>query len=224
MKKELTKYFYLTVFFLLAVNFQVKSQVYPAGNSPVSGSGGITGTGSPIVQEQDSISESSPESALYKVPDTYGIGWDLPIDQILNGRHFPAYIYVNGVEVQLALKALKPLSYHPLPVVRGAGYNKLGNMTFRNKAFQQMLLTHLVDMIKSEKQRSKEDEISVEIDGLVVDETLTKVGHDFYDAFYSNWVAPVGAKDYTLFIKETPPRMNRFTISIYVNDDEVFSS
>lgn len=224
MKKELTKYFYLAAFFLLILNLQAKSQQYPSGSNSVMGAGGITGSSSPFIQEPDSTSSSSPESSLYKVPDTYGIGWDIPIDQILSGRHFPDYIYVNGVEVQLALKSLKPLAYHPMSIVHDTTFNKLGNMTFRNKAYQQLLLTNLVNLIKNEKQRTKEEEISVEIDGLIVDETLSKVGRDFYDAFYSKWAAPLGAKDYTIFIKETPPRMNRFTVSIYVNDDEVFSS
>ncbi|WP_025866203.1 CsgE family curli-type amyloid fiber assembly protein [Prolixibacter bellariivorans] len=224
MKKEFTKYFYLAAIFLLILNFQGRSQTFPSGNSPVMGAGGVISSNAPLLQDQDSTSSASPESALYKVPDMYGVGWDMPVDQILSGRHFPNYIYVNGTEVQLALTSLKPLAYHPIPFVRDTTFNKLGNMTFRAKAFQNLLLSNLVQLIKSEKQRTKEEQISVEIDGLVIDETLSKVGRDFYEAFYSKWAAPLDAKDYTIFVKETPPRMNRFTVSIYVNDDEVFSS
>ena len=221
MKKGFMKYVYLTVIFLLTIIFQSNAQIFPAGNNSVLGAGGAN---IPQIIEQDSTYNTSPESSLYKVPDTYGIGWDIPIDRILSGRHYPDYIYVKGVEVQLALKELKPLAYHPILAFRDSASHKLGNMTYRNKIFQNMLLTNLVTLIKSEKQRTKEEEISVEIDGLVIDETLSKVGRDFYDAFYSKWAAPIDAKDYTIFVKESPPRMSRFMVSIYVNDDEVFSS
>ncbi len=30
----------------------------------------------------------------------------------------------------------------------------------------------------------------IEIEGLIVDQTQTKIGHDFYDLFYSNWQPP----------------------------------
>ena len=40
--------------------------------------------------------------------------------------------------------------------------------------------------------------------GLVVDETLTRFGRDFYEAFYQQWTAPEGVVAYTLLIQEQP--------------------
>lgn len=44
----------------------------------------------------------------------------------------------------------------------------------------------------------------MEIDGLVVDETATKVGRDFYEVFYGAWEIPPGIAGYTIRIQEQP--------------------
>ncbi|UOQ71670.1 curli production assembly/transport protein CsgE [Hymenobacter cellulosilyticus] len=60
-----------------------------------------------------------------------------------------------------------------------------------------------------------------EIEGLVMDQTITKVGHDFYDAFYSIWEAPADAGDFTILIQEKPARGTSTLISVTVNDSEL---
>ena len=60
----------------------------------------------------------------------------------------------------------------------------------------------------------------VEIEGLIVDETRTKIGRDFYDIFYNKWTA--NAKDFTITISEKPmPRLGAL-VSIKINDMDVF--
>jgi len=58
--------------------------------------------------------------------------------------------------------------------------------------------------------------------GLVVDETFSKIGHDFYDLFYSNWESPKNVKDYTITISEKPLPQLGTQITISVNDTPVF--
>ncbi|KAA9327176.1 hypothetical protein F0P96_18235 [Hymenobacter busanensis] len=60
-----------------------------------------------------------------------------------------------------------------------------------------------------------------EIEGLVVDQTITKVGHDFYDVFYTRWEAPPGASDFTVIIHEKPARGTATLVSVEVNDSEI---
>ena len=43
------------------------------------------------------------------------------------------------------------------------------------------------DSVASVRQRAQ---LGPESSGLVVDQTITKIGHDFYDQFYSRWEAP----------------------------------
>lgn len=67
-------------------------------------------------------------------------------------------------------------------------------------------------------------EITMEIDGLLVDETKTKAGRDFYDYFYSKWDAPQGVSNYNIIISEKPYRVNLTLLEIYVNDEMVINT
>lgn len=48
------------------------------------------------------------------------------------------------------------------------------------------------------------DPFDLEIGGMIFDETITKVGRDFYDEFYSNWSNPTSITDFSITIKEMP--------------------
>ncbi len=60
-----------------------------------------------------------------------------------------------------------------------------------------------------------------EIEGLIVDQTITKAGHDFYDLFYGQWEAPPEATDFTVTIREKLARGTSTLISVEVNEAEV---
>ena len=62
----------------------------------------------------------------------------------------------------------------------------------------------------------------LEIDGLLIDETKTKSGRDFYEYFYKDWTPPVGVKNYMIFISERPYRLNNTLIEIKINETLVF--
>lgn len=62
---------------------------------------------------------------------------------------------------------------------------------------------------------------ALEIEGLIIDETRSKTGRDFYDQFYSKWTAPAGARDFTIVISELPARGRGARISVKVNGNLV---
>ncbi|WP_299702167.1 CsgE family curli-type amyloid fiber assembly protein [uncultured Pontibacter sp.] len=62
----------------------------------------------------------------------------------------------------------------------------------------------------------------LEVDGLIVDETITKIGRDFYDLFNRQWETPPNVKNYTILIQERPTRGNGAYVLIVVNDEPVF--
>uniref|UniRef100_A0ABW6BX33 Curli production assembly/transport component CsgE n=1 Tax=Pontibacter toksunensis TaxID=1332631 RepID=A0ABW6BX33_9BACT len=62
----------------------------------------------------------------------------------------------------------------------------------------------------------------LEIDGLIVDKTITKVGRDFYDVFQRQWEAPPMAQNFTIQIEELPSRGNITVVSLSVNEDKLF--
>lgn len=62
----------------------------------------------------------------------------------------------------------------------------------------------------------------LEVDGLIVDETITKIGRDFYDVFNRQWEAPNDIHNYTILIQEKPTRSNGAYVVVSVNDEPVF--
>jgi len=74
------------------------------------------------------------------------------------------------------------------------------------------------------KQPVKSNDVEIEIDGLLVDDTKTKAGKDFYDLFYNEWEAPADAKNYTITISEKPFRLTSTLIVISINEDIVYQA
>ena len=60
-----------------------------------------------------------------------------------------------------------------------------------------------------------------ESQGLVLDQAVTKLGHDFYDQFYSTFEAPMGVADYNIVVAERPARANSALVVLTVNDTEL---
>lgn len=74
------------------------------------------------------------------------------------------------------------------------------------------------------KQPDKSNDVEIEIDGLLVDDTKTKIGKDFYDLFYNSWQAPQGAKNYTITISEKPFRLSSTQIVVSINENPVYQA
>jgi len=64
----------------------------------------------------------------------------------------------------------------------------------------------------------------LEIDGLVVDQTLTKLGRDFYDAFYRAWSPPAGAFNFTITVQEQPLPNVGTSVTLLVNDEVTYQA
>ena len=74
------------------------------------------------------------------------------------------------------------------------------------------------------KQPGNSGDLEIEIDGLLVDDTKTKTGKDFYDLFYGSWEAPKEAKNFTITISEKPFRLSSTLIVVSINDTPVYQS
>lgn len=62
---------------------------------------------------------------------------------------------------------------------------------------------------------------ALEIEGLIIDETRSKAGRDFYDQFYAKWSAPQGVSNFSITIKELPARGRAARVLVKVNDEAV---
>ncbi|WP_297098655.1 CsgE family curli-type amyloid fiber assembly protein [uncultured Draconibacterium sp.] len=85
-------------------------------------------------------------------------------------------------------------------------------------------LKQLIKEITEEKAQKVSRDADLEIDGLLVDETKTKSGRDFYDLFYRDWEAPANAKNYSIFVTEKPYRLTTTQIQVKINETLVFQS
>jgi curli production assembly/transport component CsgE len=121
------------------------------------------------------------------------------------------------------LRKLKPILDISLQSLDSTEW-KLGDMTYRKKMLQKMMLETLFRVGERNVERELGEGVFLEVDGLVVDQTVSKVGREFYEFFFSNWDPPIELKNFSVTIKEMPPRMNRVSVSVLINDDEVFSS
>jgi len=86
----------------------------------------------------------------------------------------------------------------------------------------------LVEAQQEKKQKSnkrnREQIIRMEVDGMVLDETISKIGRDFYSVFYQYWEAPEKAYNYTISISEQPSPSLGTIVTVEVNDTPVYRS
>lgn len=90
----------------------------------------------------------------------------------------------------------------------------------------------ILNLVKEYDRQLKEQKLSqqkqliepptLEIDGIVMDETMSKSGREFYELFFSYWRKPVGYKNYFIKIKERPFRMNNTVIEVYLKEQLLY--
>ena len=78
------------------------------------------------------------------------------------------------------------------------------------------------DTVAAKKPTTEEAFQRLEIDGLVVDETRSKLGRDFYEAFYGLWTAPEGAFNFTVTIQERIVPNLGTRVIVQVNSETVY--
>lgn len=95
--------------------------------------------------------------------------------------------------------------------------------SLKNKPVPAALMK-IVEQVTKQPAKSNGDDIELEIDGLLVDDTKTKAGKDFYDLFYSGWEAPPEAKSYTITVSEKPFRLSNTIIAVSINENLVYQA
>lgn len=106
-------------------------------------------------------------------------------------------------------------------IMQGMGQNdktqtdSLRTLKLLKETLQEVLETH---------KDNQNDLLDLEIDGLIVDQTITKMGKDFYDIFYSKWEAPRGVRNFIIVIREMILPGMGTQINIQINDLEVFKN
>src|SRR5699024_1192979 len=71
-------------------------------------------------------------------------------------------------------------------------------------------------------QRSQDP--TLQLGGFVLDETISKMGRNFYTLFYQHWKAPEGASNYTLTITEQPAIGRGTQVTVMLDYDKIFTA
>ena len=89
-------------------------------------------------------------------------------------------------------------------------------------AKQNDLLQRAVQAMKERAKGNQPPDSEMEIDGLIISQTLTKIGVDFYDLFYQRWASPPFASGYEIRIEELPAPGFGTIIVVKVNETTIF--
>ena len=65
------------------------------------------------------------------------------------------------------------------------------------------------------------DPLDLEIGEMIFDETITKVGRDFYEIFFNNWSNPTAITDFSITIKEMPMPGIGTQITVMMDEIEI---
>jgi curli production assembly/transport component CsgE len=55
-------------------------------------------------------------------------------------------------------------------------------------------------------QEPATDPVDFELDGLIFDQTRTRIGRDFYEDFFTKWAQPDSVSNYSILLEEQPSR------------------
>ena len=83
-----------------------------------------------------------------------------------------------------------------------------------------------LDRAATKEEVAVEEELMTEITGLIIEQTMTKVGYDFYEYFYMLWEPPPEAagREFNIYISERASPMWGSWVDVSIDDTVVWSS
>ena len=78
-----------------------------------------------------------------------------------------------------------------------------------------------LQIIQPQQREIAIDPLDLEIGEMIFDETITKVGRDFYEIFFNNWSNPTTITDFSITIKEMPMPGVGTQITVLIDDYEI---
>ena len=82
----------------------------------------------------------------------------------------------------------------------------------------------LLLQVTSDSAATSKAQRGYEVDGLVVDQTISKLGRDFYNLFFNTFEAPAGSGSYVVTITEKPARGTNILITVAVNNEDLLET
>ena len=182
------------------------------------------------IPEGNVLESDVPESYIIKDGDTL---WEIA-ERLLGNPFAWTLIRDNNISIEnphwiypgskLILKRLpeKPAEDEPLEDITQDTEKNKEERIAKTQKFLESLFGEVEKEVEQEKKTQEQREPALEIDGLIINETKTKIGEDFYNFFYNLWAAPDGVENYTIYIVEKPLGAMGSWIWIKVNDTFVY--
>lgn len=91
-------------------------------------------------------------------------------------------------------------------------------------SFEQSRCAIVSERAATKEEIAAEEELMLEITGLIIEETMTRIGYEFYEYFFLFWEAPeVEVKDYNILISEKASPIWGSWVKVNVDDTTVWS-
>lgn len=75
----------------------------------------------------------------------------------------------------------------------------------------------------TKEEIAAEEELMEEITGLIIEQTMSRIGYEFHEFFFIRWEAPKGIKDYNIFIDERASPLWGSWIQVKIDTNVVWS-
>jgi curli production assembly/transport component CsgE len=93
------------------------------------------------------------------------------------------------------------------------------------EVFRKAFRDAINEQKKENKRRPQQaNDNGLEIDGLVINETRSKMGDQFFNIFYQNWEAPQDSPNFMLKITERPLPSMGTMVTVHIDNKPVFRS
>jgi len=138
---------------------------------------------------------------------------------------YPKQKFIIPVSVTSSPKFIDPKSTESDRKEHLAKIEKQKKLEAFRKAFSKVLSQKGNNENKKKvKPRKLSNYSGLEIGGLVIDETRSKMGKDFFNLFYQYWEAPENAQNFMLTIEEQPVPSLGTLVTVKIDDRQVYRS
>lgn len=135
-------------------------------------------------------------------------------------------------EAVLAALETKTVSTTKLPISGLSRFEVILELYYQDVLIDADTLVYSADQEEGKREDEFKEDISEEVDfegqdsglefgGLIIDNTRTRAGRDFYDMLYSLWEAPAGAGDYLIKIEEFPGRVRTTRLVVWLDEEKI---
>lgn len=192
-------------------------------------------------QARNAAGENTEDSYISQLVEEYGHSWIEQLNVKTDTDFFGGYLSVNTDNSEWDFVPVEQVGKYSYSVyfpemepeadsVRSGEemlLERVKGFESRSKEEQVELFRKLFEDVLKEEQNDSRKEKPVQpemsdLDGIILDETRSKTGAEFYSFFYVSWTKPDWAANYTVRISEKPGPGLGSIVYVEVNNENIF--